>query len=66
MPVDKHGSVKVFPPPKWSTVKYLNFAITKDIVIFFAEILHKGRAAIDMKHIKQDLSFSFSIGSHSK
>ena len=24
--------------------------------IFFAEILHVGRAAIDMKHIKQDFS----------
>ena len=24
--------------------------------IFFAEILHAGRAAIDMKHIKQDFS----------
>ena len=35
-------------------VKYL--AITKAIVKFFAEILHTGRAAIDMKHIKRDFS----------
>ena len=26
------------------------------MLIFFAEILHTGRAAIDMKHIKRDLS----------
>ena len=43
--------------PKGSKVKYLNFAITKEVVnffFFFAEILHAGREAIDMKHIKQD------------
>ena len=61
MPVDKHGSVKVLPhpfdPPKGSKVKYLNFAITKAIVNIFAEILHTGRASIDMKHIKRDFSF---------
>ena len=61
MPVDKIGSVKVLPPPpltppKGSKVKYLNLAITKAIINFFAEILHAGRAAIDMKHIKQDFS----------
>ena len=61
MPVDKHGSVKVLPPPlltppKGSKVKYLNFAITKAIVNIFAEILHAGRATIDMKHIKRDFS----------
>ena len=43
-------------PPKGSKVKYLNFAITKAIVNIFAEILHTGRAAIDMKHIKRDFS----------
>ena len=26
------------------------------MLIFFAEILHAGRAAIDMKHIKRDFS----------
>ena len=26
------------------------------LLIFFAEILHTGRAAIDMKHIKRDFS----------
>ena len=56
MPVDKHGSVKALTPPKGSKVKYLNFAITKVIVNIFAEILHTGRAAIDMKHIKRDFS----------
>ena len=43
-------------PPKWSKVKYLNFAITKAITNIFAEILHTGRAAIDMKHIKRNFS----------
>ena len=43
-------------PPKGSKVKYLNFAITKAIVNIFAGILHVGRAAIDMKHIKRDSS----------
>ena len=44
-------------PPKGSKVKYLNFAITKAIVnIYFAEILHAGRATIDKKHIKLDFS----------
>ena len=43
-------------PPKGSKVKYLNFAITKAINNIFAEILHTGRAAIDMKHIKRDSS----------
>ena len=61
MPVDKPGSVKGFTPPlltlpKGSKVKYLNFAITEAIVNIFAEILHTGRAAIDMKHIKWDFS----------
>ena len=42
--------------PKGSKVKYLNFAITEAIVNIFAEILHAGRAAIDMKHIKRDFS----------
>ena len=27
------------------------------MLIFFAEILHTGRASIDMKHIKRDFSF---------
>ena len=40
VPVDKHGSVKVLPPPplappKESKVKYFNFAITKAIVNIF-------------------------------
>ena len=39
-----------------SKVKYLNFAITEAILNIFAEILHAGRAAIDMKHIKRDYS----------
>ena len=43
-------------PPKGSKVKYLNFAITKAIVNIFAEILHTGRAAIDIKHIKWNFS----------
>ena len=45
-----------FAPPKGSKVKFFNFAITKAIVNIFAEILHAGRAAIDMKHIKWDFS----------
>ena len=44
--------------PKGSTVKYLNFAMTKAVVNIFAEILHAGREAIDMKHIKQDFSLN--------
>ena len=40
-----------------SKVKYLNFTITKAIVNILAEILHVGRAAIDMKLIKWDFSF---------
>ena len=61
MPVDKHSSVKVLPHPlrlhlRGQKVKYFNFAITKAIVYIFAEILHAGRAAINMKHIKRDLS----------
>ena len=51
---------KLYPTPltspKGSKVKYFNFAITKAIIIFFAEILHAGRAAIDMKHIKRKFS----------
>ena len=44
-------------PPKGSKVKYFNFAINKAIVnIFFAEILHVGRASLDMKHIKRYFS----------
>ena len=37
-------------------MKYLDFAITKAVVNIFAEILQAGRAAIDMKHIKQYFS----------
>ena len=37
-------------------VKYLNFAITEAIVNIFAEILHAGREAIYMKHIKRNFS----------
>ena len=44
-------------PPKGSKVKYLNFAITKAIVNIFAEILHTGRASINMKQFKRDFSF---------
>ena len=43
-------------PTKGSNVKYFNFAITKAVVNFFAEILHAARGAIDIKHIKQDFS----------
>ena len=60
VPVDKHGSVKFLPhpltPPKGSKVKYSNFPITKAVVNIFAESLHAGRGAIDMKHIKLDFS----------
>ena len=67
VPVGKHGSVKIVPhpfgptsvtPPKGSKVKFINFAITKAFVNIFAEILHAGRGAIDIKHIKQDFSFA--------
>ena len=47
---------KFDPTLKGSKVKYLNFAITKAIVNILAEILHAGRSAIDMKHIKRDYS----------
>ena len=43
-------------PPKGSKVKNFNVAITKAIVNNFAEILHAGRAAIDMKHINRNFS----------
>ena len=57
MPVDKHDCVKVLPHPFDPTkVEYFNFAITKAIVNIFAEVLHAGRVAIDMKHIKRDFS----------
>ena len=39
-----------------SKVKYLNFRISKAVVNIFGEILHAGRVAIDMKHIKRDFS----------
>ena len=45
-----------------SKVKYLNFAIIKAIVNIFAEILHAGRAAIDMKHNKWDFSLKAWVG----
>ena len=48
-------------PPKGSKVKYLNFAITKAIVNIFAEILHTGRAAIDMK---RDFSLKACVRAH--
>ena len=51
---------KFYPTPltplKGSKVKYLNFTITKTVVNILAEILHEGRGAIDMKHIKPDFS----------
>ena len=63
MPVDKillwqcqRFTPPPLTPPKGSKVKFLNFAITKAIIIIFAEILHAGRAAIDMKHINWDFS----------
>ena len=62
MPLDKNGRVKKFNPPLCplrgrSKVKYLNFAITKPVVnIFFTEIVHADRGAIDMKPIKQYFS----------
>ena len=37
-------------------VKYLKFALTNAIVSIFSKIIHAGRAEIDMKHIKWDLS----------
>ena len=43
-------------PTKGSKVNCLNFAVTKAVVKSFAEILHAGKTAIDMKHIKQDLN----------
>ena len=49
-------------PPKGSKVKYLNFAITKAIINIFAEILHAGGVAIDMKHIKRDFSLKALVG----
>ena len=49
-------------PPKGSKVKYFNFAITWAIVNIFAEILHAGRAAIDMKHIKRNYSLEAWVG----
>ena len=48
-------------PPKGSKIKYLNFAITKAIGNIFAEILHAGRATIDMKHIKRDFSLKVYV-----
>ena len=50
-------------PSKGLKVKYLNFAITKAIVNILAEILHAGRAAIDMKHTKQDFSLKVWVRS---
>ena len=49
--------------PKVSKVKYLNFVITKAVVDIFAEILHAGRAAIDTKRIKGDLSLNVWVRS---
>ena len=46
-------------------VKYLNFVINKAIVNIFAESLHAGRAAIDMMHIKGDLSLDAWVRSPS-
>ena len=55
VPVDKHGSVKNFPQPlrayRWSQRSNIKFSLN-----IFIEILHAGREAIDMKHIKQDYS----------
>ena len=66
MPVDKNAVSKFYPthrtPPKWSKVKYLNFAITKAIINIFAEILYAGRAAIDMKRIKWDFNLKAWFG----
>ena len=60
MPVDKHVVSKFYPtltPLEGSKVKYLNFATTKAIVrVFFAEIWHVDRAAIDMKYFELELS----------
>ena len=46
---------------KGSKVEYLNFAITKAIINNFAEILHAGRAAIDIKDIKRDFSLKVRV-----
>ena len=60
--VYKHGSVNIFtPPPPYnplgSKVKYLNFAVTKAVVvIFFTEFLCASRGSIDIKHIRQDFT----------
>ena len=59
MPVVKNGSVKVLPHPLWPRlgVKGQIFKFRNNLdIFFFAEILHAGRAAIDMKHIKRDFS----------
>ena len=48
-------------PPKGSKVKYFNFTITKAIVNIFAEILHVGRAAIDLKHFKWDFGLKARV-----
>ena len=48
VPEDKHGSVKIFIPPL--CVKGLMFEFHSQLSIFFTQILHVGRRAIDMKH----------------
>ena len=50
-------------PLKKLTVKYLTFATTKADVNIFAEIVHAGRGATDMKHIKQDFSLKALVQS---
>ena len=52
-----HCSVKILPHPLGGVKgQTLNFAIANSVVNIFAENLHAGRGAIDMKHIKQDFS----------
>ena len=34
------------------------------MLIYFAEILHAGRAAIDMKHIERDFSLKARVRAH--
>ena len=65
MHVAKHGSVQIYPTPFYHTLgvnvpifKFRNNYFFKAIVNIFAEILHAGRAAIDMKHIKGDFSLN--------
>ena len=62
MHVAKHGSVQILPHPFDHTLgvngQIFKFRKNKAVVNIFAEILHAGRAAIDMIHIKWDFSLN--------